>query len=225
MSLFVLSCKDGWVSIMYDGLDAVGVDQQVNECTSFLASQVEVERDNGEHSVAVRCIPALQLCFMSASGGARMQFVWRRKGKYFWREGRREQRGRKGWRDEEMRVDRASLLTQDLHCLPVCALLAQPLSSSSSPTSPCLNPSTSLPPSFPLSANPHYPSFAAEEEPQPLDAAVFHLLPAHRQLLRAEHVCGRGGGKLPQVSAAAGGGGGTAAGGEAAEAAGEEEAK
>lgn len=30
MSLFVLSCKDGWVSIMYDGLDAVGVDQQVN---------------------------------------------------------------------------------------------------------------------------------------------------------------------------------------------------
>lgn len=31
MSLFVLSCKDGWVSIMYDGLDAVGVDQQVNE--------------------------------------------------------------------------------------------------------------------------------------------------------------------------------------------------
>lgn len=29
MSLFVLSCKDGWVSIMYDGLDAVGVDQQV----------------------------------------------------------------------------------------------------------------------------------------------------------------------------------------------------
>ncbi|XP_061604697.1 voltage-dependent T-type calcium channel subunit alpha-1I isoform X4 [Phyllopteryx taeniolatus] len=28
MSLFVLSCKDGWVNIMYDGLDAVGVDQQ-----------------------------------------------------------------------------------------------------------------------------------------------------------------------------------------------------
>ena len=29
MSLFVLSCKDGWVDIMYDGLDAVGVNQQV----------------------------------------------------------------------------------------------------------------------------------------------------------------------------------------------------
>ena len=29
MSLFVLSSKDGWVSIMYQGLDAVGVDQQV----------------------------------------------------------------------------------------------------------------------------------------------------------------------------------------------------
>ncbi|KAM9785292.1 voltage-dependent T-type calcium channel subunit alpha-1H isoform 1-T2 [Syngnathus typhle] len=28
MSLFVLSCKDGWVNIMYDGLDAVGVDKQ-----------------------------------------------------------------------------------------------------------------------------------------------------------------------------------------------------
>lgn len=33
MSLFVLSCKDGWVSIMYDGLDAVGVDQQVRRHT------------------------------------------------------------------------------------------------------------------------------------------------------------------------------------------------
>ncbi|XP_062387319.1 voltage-dependent T-type calcium channel subunit alpha-1H-like [Sardina pilchardus] len=28
MSLFVLSCKDGWVNIMYDGLDAVAVDVQ-----------------------------------------------------------------------------------------------------------------------------------------------------------------------------------------------------
>lgn len=30
MSLFVLSSRDGWVSIMYTGLDAVGVDQQVS---------------------------------------------------------------------------------------------------------------------------------------------------------------------------------------------------
>ena len=29
MSLFVLSSKDGWVSIMYQGLDAVGPDLQV----------------------------------------------------------------------------------------------------------------------------------------------------------------------------------------------------
>ena len=29
MALFVLSSKDGWVNIMYTGLDAVGVDQQV----------------------------------------------------------------------------------------------------------------------------------------------------------------------------------------------------
>lgn len=34
MSLFVLSSRDGWVNIMYTGLDAVGVDQQVSE--SFL---------------------------------------------------------------------------------------------------------------------------------------------------------------------------------------------
>lgn len=27
--MFVLASKDGWVSIMYTGLDAVGVDQQV----------------------------------------------------------------------------------------------------------------------------------------------------------------------------------------------------
>mgnify|MGYP001792634775 CR=1 FL=1 len=30
MSLFVLSSKDGWVMIMYQGLDAVGVDMQVS---------------------------------------------------------------------------------------------------------------------------------------------------------------------------------------------------
>lgn len=29
MALFVLSSKDGWVNIMYTGLDAVGVDRQV----------------------------------------------------------------------------------------------------------------------------------------------------------------------------------------------------
>lgn len=29
MSLFVLASKDGWVNIMYNGLDAVAVDQQV----------------------------------------------------------------------------------------------------------------------------------------------------------------------------------------------------
>ena len=46
MSLFVLSSKDGWVNIMYTGLDAVGVDQQVridiafkcrNKCDDFAA--------------------------------------------------------------------------------------------------------------------------------------------------------------------------------------------
>ena len=28
MSLFVLSSKDGWVDIMYSGIDAVGIDKQ-----------------------------------------------------------------------------------------------------------------------------------------------------------------------------------------------------
>lgn len=35
MSLFVLSSRDGWVNIMYTGLDAVGVDQQVSLCVLF----------------------------------------------------------------------------------------------------------------------------------------------------------------------------------------------
>jgi len=30
MTLFVLASKDGWVTIMYSGLDAVGVDMQVS---------------------------------------------------------------------------------------------------------------------------------------------------------------------------------------------------
>lgn len=35
MSLFVLSSRDGWVNIMYTGLDAVGVDQQVLKLTTL----------------------------------------------------------------------------------------------------------------------------------------------------------------------------------------------
>lgn len=31
MALFVLSSKDGWVGIMYSGLDATGVDKQVKD--------------------------------------------------------------------------------------------------------------------------------------------------------------------------------------------------
>jgi len=36
MALFVLASKDGWVNIMYTGLDAVGVDMQVNKLTYSL---------------------------------------------------------------------------------------------------------------------------------------------------------------------------------------------
>lgn len=45
MALFVLASKDGWVSIMYTGLDAVGVDQQV-----FM------------HSCLIYCIVITPLC-------------------------------------------------------------------------------------------------------------------------------------------------------------------
>lgn len=69
------------------------------------------------------------------------------------------------------------------------------------------------------------PTSAADKKQQPVDAAVFHFFPAHRQLLRAQHVRGCGGGELSQVSAAAGRGGGAAEGGETTETTGEKEEK
>lgn len=42
MSLFVLASKDGWVNIMYSGLDAVGVDLQV--CTLHYKTDISLER-------------------------------------------------------------------------------------------------------------------------------------------------------------------------------------
>lgn len=56
-----------------------------------------------------------------------------------------------------------------------------------------------------------------------MDAAVLHLVPTHRQFLRAEHVRWRGGGELSQVPAAPGSRGGQKEGGEEAQANGEEE--
>lgn len=43
MSLFVLSSRDGWVNIMYTGLDAVGVDQQVSDTRHILGSSSSIE--------------------------------------------------------------------------------------------------------------------------------------------------------------------------------------
>ena len=40
MSLFVLSSKDGWVNIMYSGLDAVGIDQQVRLLVVFISKNI-----------------------------------------------------------------------------------------------------------------------------------------------------------------------------------------
>ena len=63
----------------------------------------------------------------------------------------------------------------------------------------------------------------AGDEQQPLDAAVLHLLPADRGILRAQHVRGRGRGELPQVPALPGGRGGQDPGGEEIETHGEKE--
>lgn len=56
-----------------------------------------------------------------------------------------------------------------------------------------------------------------------MDAPVLHLVPPHRQFLRAEHVRWCRGGELSQVQAAPGGRGGQTEGGEAAQENGEEE--
>lgn len=58
-----------------------------------------------------------------------------------------------------------------------------------------------------------------------MDAALLHLISPHRQLLRPQHVCGRGGGELPQVPTAPGSGGGQAPRGETPAPDGEEEKK
>lgn len=55
----------------------------------------------------------------------------------------------------------------------------------------------------------------ARHELQPVDAALFHLLPADRGFLRAQHVRRRGGRELSQVPAAPGGRRSQAARGEA----------
>lgn len=46
MSLFVLASKDGWVNIMYNGLDAVAVDQQVG------MAGATADKDGGEGPVS-----------------------------------------------------------------------------------------------------------------------------------------------------------------------------
>lgn len=55
------------------------------------------------------------------------------------------------------------------------------------------------------------------KEPQPLDAALLHLLPTHRQLLRPQYVRRCRGGELPQVPAGPGRGGGPLTGREEAQ--------
>ena len=54
MSLFVLASKDGWVDIMYDGLDAVGVDQQV--CTSSNSWALQICEYVDAHACLCVCV-------------------------------------------------------------------------------------------------------------------------------------------------------------------------
>jgi len=39
-TLFVFSTKDGWVSLMYDGIDAVGIDKQVIKQLKIMYKQI-----------------------------------------------------------------------------------------------------------------------------------------------------------------------------------------
>lgn len=113
------------------------------------------------------------------------------------------------------------MLSPFLHLLPgTClSLLGLPVLPITRP------PITPLSSSHSSSASLSLSLAAANKKQQPLDAAVLYLFSPHCQLLCAQHVCGSGGGKLPQVSPAAGGGRSPDKGGETAEATGEKEEK
>lgn len=60
MSLFVLASKDGWVNIMYNGLDAVAVDQQVG--VAGTRSSLDAGREDmvslGPSGLNLKLVPA-----------------------------------------------------------------------------------------------------------------------------------------------------------------------
>lgn len=76
---------------------------------------------------------------------------------------------------------------------------------------------------FPSQHNTSTSATSADNQQQPVDVAVFHLLPSHRELFCPQHVCWRGGGELPQVPSTPGGGGSQEAWGETSAAHGEKE--
>jgi len=59
MSLFVLASKDGWVNIMYNGLDAVAVDQQVQRlpCERTFFTFLDLLRQKHALTSCFRCLP------------------------------------------------------------------------------------------------------------------------------------------------------------------------
>lgn len=101
MSLFVLSCKDGWVSIMYDGLDAVGVDQQVKRRTDAhtYRRRERLREVKYEYQGDIQTIHPMYIVFHCvwvlfcvSLRHHLILFVSSRKGKYFRREGRCKKR-------------------------------------------------------------------------------------------------------------------------------------
>ena len=53
LTLFVFSTKDGWVTIMYDGIDAVGVDKQVGD--TFIDFEEQLKKSYKAVSQSCAC--------------------------------------------------------------------------------------------------------------------------------------------------------------------------
>ena len=69
MSLFVLASKDGWVNIMYNGLDAVAVDQQVRRlpCERTFFTFLGLVRQKHALTSCFRHLPQIKSPFQGTS--------------------------------------------------------------------------------------------------------------------------------------------------------------
>ena len=67
MSLFVLSSKDGWVDIMYHGLDAVGIDMQVEDFIMFNQYFSQIFYSQNKITMSGDFFTLYPSCFLSVS--------------------------------------------------------------------------------------------------------------------------------------------------------------